>query len=96
MKYNVEISKEAEEFLYFLDEKSRQICKKNLSKLEDNPHPGRGSGDKEKIIVAGKERYRLHIGRTFTAFYVILENKKLVRVVELLPIDKAHKKYGYK
>lgn len=95
MKYDVELSKEAEEFLYFLDDKSRRICIKNLTKLEDNPYPGRGSGDKEKIIVGGKERYRLHIGRSFTAFYIILEDKKLVRVVELLPIDKAHKKYGY-
>ncbi|MEK6823482.1 MAG: hypothetical protein AABY06_00455, partial [Nanoarchaeota archaeon] len=48
MKYDVEISKEAKEFLYFLDKKSRQICKKNLNKLEDNRHPGRGSGDKAK------------------------------------------------
>ena len=95
MKYELEISKGVDEFLYFLDDKSRRICIKNLTKLEDNPYPGRGSGDKEKIMVGGKERYRLHIGRSFTAFYMILGDKKLVRVVELLPIDKAHKKYGY-
>jgi mRNA-degrading endonuclease RelE of RelBE toxin-antitoxin system len=95
MKYDVELSKEVEEFLYFLDKKSRRICKKNLSKLEDNPYPGRGSGDKEKIIVMGKERYRLHIGRIYTSFYIINEKQKIVRVVEILSIEQAHKKYGY-
>ncbi len=94
MNYEIELSKEVEEFLFILDPKSKRICIKNIEKLS-NPYPGRGSGDKEKIIVGGKERYRLHIGRSYTAFYMILEKKKLVRVVEVLPIDKAHKKYGY-
>ena len=49
----------------------------------------------KKIIVKGKERYRLHIGRTYTAFYMIDERQKIVRVVEILPINQAHKKYGY-
>ena len=93
--YNVQLSKEACLFLSYIDNKSRRICKKNLEKLGENPYPGKGSGDKEKIIVKGKERYRLHIGRTFTAFYMIDEKQKIVRVVEILPIDKAHKKYGY-
>jgi len=39
--------------------------------------------------------YRLHIGRTHTAFYVILEDEKEVRVVDLLDIDQAHKRYGF-
>lgn len=94
MGYEIELSKEVEEFLFNLDFKSKRICVKNIEKLK-NPYPGRGSGDKEKIIVRGKERYRLHIGRSYTAFYIILEEKKLVRVVEILPIDKAHKNYGY-
>ena len=93
--YNVQLSKETCLFLSYIDAKRRRICKKNLEKLEGNPYPGRGSGDKEKIIVKGKERYRLHIGRTFTAFYIIDEKQKIVRVVEILPINQAHKKYGY-
>ncbi len=95
MNYEVIISEEAEEFLENLDFKSKRICLKNLRKLENNPYPGRGSGDKEKLIIKGKERYRLHIGRSYTAFYFILEKKKLVRVIEILSIEKAHKKYGY-
>jgi hypothetical protein len=39
--------------------------------------------------------YRLHIGRTHTAFYDILDAEKEVRVVEILDIDDAHKRYGF-
>lgn len=95
MNYKISISKQVKLFLEILNNKSKKICKNNLKKLEENPYPGKGSGNKEKIIVKGKQRYRLHIGRTFTAFYTILENEKLIRVLEILSIEKAHKKYGY-
>lgn len=94
MTYDVLLSERARAFLAALDEKSISICKKNLQKLS-SPYPGRGSGDKERLVIAGKDRYRLHIGRTYTAFYIIDEEKKLVRVVELLGIEAAHKKYGF-
>ena len=84
----------AVEYLRALDEKSRRICKDNLRKLEEDPYPGRGRGDKERLSVDGEEIYRLHIGRTHTAFYVVLEDQQEVRVVEVLPIDDAHKRYG--
>lgn len=64
----------------------------NLQKLE-NPFPGKGIGDKEKLLVAGEELYRLHIGRSYTAFYVIDSNQKIVRVFELLTLEAAYKKY---
>lgn len=94
MPYRVVVSDDVRDFLRSLDPKSRGICKKNLAKLA-LPYPGRGSGDKERIVVAGVEVYRLHIGRTYTAFYVIDERMKLVRVIEVLSIEAAHKKYGY-
>ncbi len=94
MPYHVVVSDDVGDFLRSLDLKSRGICKKNLGKLA-LPYPGRGSGDKERIVVAGEEVYRLHIGRTYTAFYIIDERMKLVRVIEVLPIEAAHKKYGY-
>lgn len=75
--------------------KTQRIIKENLKKLEKNPYPGKGTGDKEKLPIMGEERYRIHIGRTWTAFYSILEDKKEVRISEILPIDKAHKKYEY-
>lgn len=92
--YNVVLSEESVEFLRALDEKSRRICKDDLRKLEADPYPGRGKGDKERLSVDGEEIYRLHIGRTHTAFYIVLEDEQEVRVVEVLPIDDAHKRYG--
>lgn len=78
-----------------MDAKSRRIVKNNLEKLEKNPYPGGGAGDKERLPVEGEKRYSMHIGRTWTVFYSILENKEQVRVSEILPIGEAHKKYGY-
>ena len=94
MIYSILLSDSVIDFLVSLDEKSRSICKNNLKKLQ-YPYPGRGPGDKERLVIRGKDRYRLHIGRTYTAFYLIDEDKKLVRVVELLSIKAAHKKYGF-
>lgn len=88
------LSDEAVDFMQSLDEKSISICKKNLQKLSQ-PYPGRGIGDKEKLVVTGEEVYRIHIGRTYTAFYIIDEKEKLVRVLEILSIEAAHKKYGF-
>lgn len=93
--YTLLVEEEALEFINALGEKSERICKNNLGDLADEPYPGRGKGDKEKIPVDGEDVYRLHIGRTFTAFYEISENEGAVRVLEVLPIDEAHERYGY-
>lgn len=97
MSYNVLLAEEAREYVAVLDDKSKRIVKDNLRKLEDDPHPrpDSGSGDKEKLSVDGEEMYRLHIGRTHTAFYNIVEDKNQVRIIEILPIDEAHERYGY-
>lgn len=94
--YEVQIAPSVGDFLHALDDKSRRICTENLKKLAAGPYPGRGRGDKERLVVRGEEVYRMHISRSYTAFYVVLEEEKIVRVFELLPIDQAHKKYGYK
>jgi len=36
-----------------------------------------------------------NIGRTWTAFYDVYEDRNEVRVTEILPIDEAHKRYGF-
>ncbi len=95
MSYKILITPEINEFLQNQEEKTRRIIKSNMEKLGENPYPDEGRGDKEKLPVRGEKRYRLHIGRTWTVFYSILENEKEVRISEILPIDKAHKKYGY-
>jgi mRNA-degrading endonuclease RelE of RelBE toxin-antitoxin system len=97
MSYKALLAEEAQSYYENLDEKSQRIVRSNLEKLADDPYPrpGSGSGDREKLITDGEEIYRLHIGRTHTAFYDILEAKSQVRVVELLSIDEAHDRYGY-
>ncbi len=95
MSYKVLITQEVQEILGCLDDKSSSVIIKNIKKLKENPYPGRGTGDKERLPIRGKLRYRMHIGRTWTIFYSILEDENQVRMAELLPIDEAHKKYGY-
>ncbi|GGJ07842.1 plasmid stabilization protein [Halobellus salinus] len=97
MSYNILLGDDTRDYLSVLDEKSQRIVKENLRKLQDDPYPrpGAGSGDREKLVVDGEELYRLHIGRTHTAFYDILEEEQEVRVVEIPDIDEAHRRYGY-
>lgn len=83
------------DFLNRLDDKSRRIVRTRLATLIEDPYPGKG-GDRE-LIKSPKGRpeekvYRLHVGRSFTAFYQICG--KIVYVTEILTIEQAHKKYG--
>ena len=95
MTYKIFVTHEVQEIISYMDKKTSEVVIKNLRKLEENPYPGKGTGDKEKLPVSGKMRYRMHIGRTWTVFYSILESEKQVRVAEILPIEDAHKKYGF-
>ncbi|MFO7990847.1 MAG: type II toxin-antitoxin system RelE/ParE family toxin [Thermoplasmata archaeon] len=92
--YKLLITEEIQKLLNSLDKKSQRVLRDNLKKLTLYPYPGSGLGDKEKLNVSEEEIYRLHIGRTWTAFYIILEKKKQVRITDILPIDEAHKRYG--
>ncbi|MFC6987500.1 type II toxin-antitoxin system RelE/ParE family toxin [Haloplanus sp. GCM10025708] len=95
-EYDVLLGDQPREFLDVADEKTERICKEKLGYLAENPYPGRGRGDKEKLPVDGhRDRYRLHISRTYTAFYTVLEDEKDVRVLEITDIDDAHKRYGW-
>lgn len=95
-EYVVLLGDDAREFLDAADEKTERICKENLGYLAEGPYPGRGRGDKEKLPIDGRrDRYRLHISRTYTAIYTVLEDEKEVRVLEILPIGDAHKRYGF-
>ena len=91
--YDVLVAEGVSKFLDDLDEKSDRIVRENLEQLSE-PYPGRGHGDKEKITWRSQEVYRLHIGRTWTAFYDIDEAEQLVKVLKVMPIDDAHKQYG--
>jgi hypothetical protein len=63
--------------------------------LAENPYPGSGRGNKERLPIDGTERYRMPISQMWTAFYDIYEDDGEVGVLEIVPIDEAHKRYGY-
>lgn len=95
-EYDVLLGDDAREFLDAADEKTRRICTEKLQYLAENPYPGRGRGDKEKLPIDGRrDRFRLHVSRTYTAIYTVLEADDEVRVLEIIPIDDAHKRYGF-
>jgi len=95
-EYDVLLGPDARDFLEVADEKTERICTEKLGHLTESPYPGRGRGDKEKLPIDGnRDRYRLHISRTYTAIYTVLEDEQEVRVLEIVPIDEAHKRYGF-
>mgnify|MGYP006299540851 CR=1 FL=1 len=95
-EYDVLLGQDASEFLAAADEKTERVCKAKLEYLAQNPYPRRGRGDSEILPIDGRrDRYRLHIPRTFTAIYTVLEDAGEVRVLEIVPIDDAHKRYGF-
>jgi mRNA-degrading endonuclease RelE of RelBE toxin-antitoxin system len=91
VRFAVSVDSEAVEFINTLNDKSRQIIRSRLESLTKDPFPGKG-GDKELLkLRRGTKIYRLHIGRTFTAFYTIDGNS--VFITEVMTIEQAHKKY---
>jgi mRNA-degrading endonuclease RelE of RelBE toxin-antitoxin system len=61
--------------------------------LADDPFPGQG--DKEILQRRGhKDIYRLHISRSYTAFYKIYMDDKIVKILDIMTIEQAHKIYG--
>jgi mRNA interferase RelE/StbE len=88
----VVIDVDAKAFLDRLPKKSRDIVKAKLHILTTNPFLGKG-GDKELLYSPKhKEVYRLHISRSYTAFYRIEGNTVLIQW--LGSIEQAHKLYG--
>lgn len=91
MKYRVRIDTDAIDFINSQTDKSRRIIEKHLKALEEDPYPG-SHGDKELLALRpGVKIYRLHIARSFTAFYEIED--AIVFVNEVMTIGLAHKKY---
>lgn len=94
MTYTLLIDEDALAYLEQLDEKSRRIITEKIKTLAEEPSPGKGS-DKERLHTAGRyETYRLHISRTFTAFYQIEDSKQTVYINAIMTIEQAHKTYG--
>ncbi len=93
MGYRVLIERRALEYVNSLPPKSQRIVKDNLRKLRENPYPGSGLGERKKLTHKGESLYRLHIARSFTAFYKIYDETKEVKVLKVMIIEAAHKEY---
>lgn len=92
--FEILIEEAADEFLSSLTKKSQKIIKEQLKKLKNNPFPG-NSGDKELLdIHVNPPIYRMHIGRSYTAFYQIDNNRNIVKIDLITTIEQAHKLYG--
>ncbi len=95
MTYEIQLRNKVSEKVNSLPEKSRRIIKAALKQLENDPYPGT-KGDKEKIVLrGGRIIFRLHISHTYTAYYSILPDRRIVRVQDIFSTEQAHKKYGY-
>lgn len=95
MTYQLLIEEKALEFLRSLPEKSRRLVADRCLALSDDPFPGGERGDREALHLAGhKKLYRLHVGRSYTVFYRIYEDEKVVSILAITTIEKAHKMYG--
>jgi len=90
--YRVLINKDAQKYVDSLTEKSKRIVKKKLETLKDNPHPGRA--DKKKLQLPDYDLFRMHVSRSYTIFYRIYEEEKTVKVLDIMTIEEAHKRYG--
>ncbi|WP_292517881.1 type II toxin-antitoxin system RelE/ParE family toxin [Methanoculleus sp.] len=95
MTFRILINRKVLESIQSLSAKSWRIIMEELKTLQDDPYPGSGS-DKERLHVHGREdTYRLHISRTFTAFYRIHEQELEVHVLAVISTEQAHKRYGW-
>ena len=95
MTFAVLFRRSAAEFLNTLPEKSQRIVTAKLAILQTDPYPDSG-GDKECLNTDGMEVFRLHIGRTFTALYIIYTDtdRNWVEITHLMTVEQAHKRYG--
>ena len=90
--YRVLINRDAQKYIDSLTEKSKRIIKKKLETLKDNHHPGRA--DKKKLQLPDYDLFRMHVSRSYTIFYRIYEEEKTVKVLDIMTIEEAHKRYG--
>jgi mRNA interferase RelE/StbE len=90
--FRLVIKKNALEFVNALPSKSQRIVREKCKTLANDPFPG--DGDRELIQRKGHEDiYRLHISRSYTAFYKIYKDEKMVKILEITTIEQA-KIYG--
>ncbi len=81
------IERKAEKFITKLPQKTRRIIVEKILDLREDPFPG---GNKEKIEYSSPPAvYRLHVGRSFTVFYLIETDKNIVKIEKIRTIKKG-------
>ena len=90
--FTLVIERRAREFVKKLPPKTRRIIVEKILQLKEDPFPG---GNKEKLEYPHPPAvYRLHIGRSFTVFYIIEHEESIVKIEKIMTIEKAHKEYS--
>jgi mRNA-degrading endonuclease RelE of RelBE toxin-antitoxin system len=90
--FAIVIERKAQEFIKRLPQKLRCIVVEKILELKEDPFPG---GNKEKLESPHPPAvYRLHIGRSFTVFYVIEHEEMIVKIEKVMTIERAHKEYS--
>ncbi|WOX56794.1 type II toxin-antitoxin system RelE family toxin [Methanoculleus receptaculi] len=90
--FTLVIERRAREFVKKLPPKTRRIIVEKILELKEDPFPG---GNKEKLEYPHPPAvYRLHIGRSFTVFYIIEHEESIVKIEKIMTIEKAHKEYS--
>ena len=87
MGYKLDIPEKLDLLFYKLSKKDKQqldIINKKIDKILENPHQFKPLGGKMSGI------RRVHIGKSFVLTYEILENEKIVRLLDYDHHDKIY------
>jgi mRNA interferase RelE/StbE len=90
--YRVLISRDALNYLATLTEKSKRVINRRFEVLKEDPYPGRAG--KKKLHLSGYDLFRMHVSRSYTIFYRIEEQEKAVKILDIMTLEEAHKRYG--
>jgi mRNA interferase RelE/StbE len=90
--FDIVIEKKAREFLKKLPEKTRRIIVDKILELRTDPFPG---GNKERLVYPHPPAvYRLHVARSYTVFYLIENERHMVKIEKIMTIERSHKEYS--
>ena len=90
--FTLVIERKAEKSLKNLPQKTRRIIVDKILDLREDPFP---KGNKEKLIYPHPPAvYRLHVGRSFTVFYIIETDENVIKIIKIMTIERAHKEYS--
>jgi mRNA interferase RelE/StbE len=93
LSYRVLISKKALSFLSVAPEKSQRLIRDHCLALADNPYPSK-TGDRKRLRLGDYDLFGMHVGHSYTVFYRIFPEEKMVKVLDIMTFEQAHRRYG--